>query len=207
MGRKKKSNNLKTLGLGALVATIGVYGYLAYINGNIALPKFEQFLKQKNSERVQEHVVTETIEDIAENMQETTKVKIFFITSNNGKDSYRTVYRTNDSGESDIEYAVRCLLAGPTKYEQNKGVYSEIPPTKLISVKEYTNKVVINVSSSFGNGGGADSLYKRTYQLIKTVNNNTQKPTYLLMNGQMVEALGGEGLMLKQPLNGRSLDD
>ena len=108
---------------------------------------------------------------------------------------------------SDIEYAVKTLVAGPTKYEKNKGVYSEIPPTKVLFVKETADRVSINLSDSFGNGGGADSLYKRMYQLIKTVNYNTSKPVYLLMNGQLVETIGGEGLMLKQPLNGSSLDD
>ena len=42
---------------------------------------------------------------------------------------------------------------------------------------------------------------------LKTVNYNTSKPVYLLMNGQLVETIDGEGLMLKQPLNGSSLDD
>jgi len=66
---------------------------------------------------------------------------------------------------------------------------------------------VINLSESFGFGGGADSLYKRMFQLIKTVNHNTNKPVYLLINGRLAETLGGEGLMIKQPLNGSSLDD
>ena len=139
--------------------------------------------------------------------KEDKKVKVFFIEHTDGKDVYRTVLRTNNTEMSDIEYAVKTLVAGPTKYERSKGVYSEIPPTKVLFVRETADRVSVNLSDSFGNGGGADSLYKRMYQLIKTVNYNTSKPVYLLMNGQLVETIGGEGLMLKQPLNGSSLDD
>ena len=45
------------------------------------------------------------------------------------------------------------------------------------------------------------------YQLIKTVNKNSLKPVYLYIDGQQANVIGGEGLMLKQPLRGNSLDD
>ena len=206
--RKKKNNNLKNLGLGVLAGLAGIYGYLAYVNGdfaNIKLPDINIFNKPGNESRIQEETVLP--ENIIPVKQEEHKVKIFFIGHVDGKDVYRPVYRVNESGCSDIEFAVKSLLAGPTKYEKSKGVYSEIPPTTLISVIESTDRVAVNFSDSFGAGGGADSLYKRMYQLIKTVNYNTKKPVYLLINGRTVEALGGEGLMIKQPLNGSSLDE
>lgn len=206
--RKKKNNNLKNVGLGVLFGIATIYGYLSYMNGdfdNIKFPDINIFNKSKNEARIQE---TPTLpENIIPVKQEQSKVKVFFIGHVDGKDVYRPVYRNNDSGSSDIEFAVRSLLAGPTKYEKSKGVYSEIPTTKLISVSETSDRVAINLSESFGTGGGADSLYKRMFQLIKTANYNTKKPVYLLINGRIVEALGGEGLMIKQPLNGSSLDE
>lgn len=208
--RKKKNNNFRNMGLGALVAIAGLYGYLSYVNGDFAriqLPHFDMFYKHKNQARIQQPLVSEELLPAQMVKKEEPSVKIFFIEHKDGKDIYRTVYRVNDSGLSDIEFAVKCLFAGPTKYERDKGVYSEIPPTKILFVRESADRIAINLSDSFGNGGGADSLYKRMYQLIKTVNYNTKKPVYLLINGQLVEALGGEGLMLKQPLNGSSLDD
>ena len=210
MGRRKKkqNNNLKNIGLGALVALIGIFGYLNYVDGNIKLPSIDIFYKHKNAARIEEPIIPqEPVSKPVETTKEQPKVKIYFIGQSNNKSVYRTVFRVNDSGLSDIEYAVRCLLHGPTKYERSKGIYSEVPPAKLLSVTETPYRVVINVSDSFASGGGADSLYKRMYQLIKTVNFNTDKPVYLQINGKMVETLGGEGLMLKQPLNGSSLDD
>ena len=197
MGRRKKkqNNNLKNIGLGALVALIGIFGYLNYVDGNIKLPSIDIFYKHKNAARIEEPIIPqEPVSKPVETTKEQPKVKIYFIGQSNNKSVYRTVFRVNDSGLSDIEYAVRCLLQG-------------VPPAKLLSVTETPYRVVINVSDSFASGGGADSLYKRMYQLIKTVNFNTDKPVYLQINGKMVETLGGEGLMLKQPLNGSSLDD
>ena len=218
MGRKKKrkNNGLKNVGLGALVATLGIFGYLNYIDGNLnfnfKLPSMDIFYKHKNEARIENPIIPqEPVKLIKEETKLAQKslpqVKLYFIGHNNDKAVYRTVYRVNNTNVSNIEYAVRCLLQGPTNYEKGNGIYSEIPPTKLLSVVETQSKVIINVSDSFGNGGGADSLYKRMYQLIKTVNTNTDKPVYLQINGRMVETLGGEGLMLKQPLNGSSLDD
>lgn len=209
--RKKKNNNFRNLGLGVLVSLIGVYGYLLYVNGNFSnlqMPHITFFDKYKNQARIQEPMTPEDIiQQVPVVKKEDKKVKVFFIEHTDGKDVYRTVLRTNNTEMSDIEYAVKTLVAGPTKYERSKGVYSEIPPTKVLFVRETADRVSVNLSDSFGNGGGADSLYKRMYQLIKTVNYNTSKPVYLLMNGQLVETIGGEGLMLKQPLNGSSLDD
>ena len=213
MGRKKrkKNNNLRNLGLFALIATLGIYGYLTFMNSgiNIHMPSFDFSNKLKNESRIHEPIISTDL--VNKNEQATPKelpqVKIYFIGHKTGKDIYRPVLRTNDSGRSNIEYAVGCLLKGPTKYEKDHGIYSEVPQALLLSVNETESKVIINLSDTFGYGGGADSLYKRMYQLIKTVNYNTNKPVYLLINGQLAETIGGEGLMIKQPLSGSSLDD
>ena len=56
------------------------------------------------------------------------------------------------------------------------------------------------------NGVYTESLYKRLYQLIKTARRNTTKPVYLHINGNKVEYIGGEGIMITQPLSENSLD-
>ena len=60
--------------------------------------------------------------------------------------------------------------------------------------------------AAFENGGGTDSLYKRLNQLIKTAKRNTNKPVYLYIEGNKAEVIGGEGIMITQPLNENSLD-
>lgn len=137
-------------------------------------------------------------------------VNVFFIGQDGTKQEiYRAVNRqyNKDVDGSKIKFAINALISGPTAYEKSKGVYSEIPAgTRVISINESADKVVINLNSSFENGGGTDSLYKRLYQLIKTAKRNTSKPVYLYINGQKAEVIGGEGIMITQPLNENSLD-
>lgn len=137
-------------------------------------------------------------------------VNVFFIGQDGTKQEiYRAVNRqyNKDVDGSKIKFAINALISGPTAYEKSKGVYSEIPAgTRVISINESADKVVINLNSSFENGGGTDSLYKRLYQLIKTAKRNTSKPVYLYIDGQKAEVIGGEGIMITQPLNENSLD-
>lgn len=137
-------------------------------------------------------------------------VTVYFI----GQDSsnsevYKAVKREYDEtiDGSKIKYAVKALVAGPTSFEKSKGVYSEIPSgTSVISVNEDAGKVIVNLNAAFEGGGGTDSTYKRIYQLIKTVKRNTTKPVYLYIEGQKADVIGGEGIMITQPLNENSLD-
>ena len=113
-----------------------------------------------------------------------------------------------ESGQSKIAVAVKYLLQGPDPSEKVKGVYTEIPSdTKLLSIKETATTVTINLNSEFEEGGGTDSLYKRLYQLIKTANKNTNKSVFLRLNGVQVDVIGGEGIMLSQPLTNNSLGE
>lgn len=137
-------------------------------------------------------------------------VNVFFIGQNANKEEvYRAVNREYDKDIDGpkIKFAVQSLISGPTAYERSKGVYSEIPSgTRVIAINEYSDKVIINLNSAFENGGGTDSLYKRLYQLIKTAKRNTDKPVYLYIEGNKADVIGGEGIMITQPLNENSLD-
>ena len=137
-------------------------------------------------------------------------VNVFFIGQNANKEEiYRAVNREYDKDIDGpkIKFAIQALIPGPTAYEKSKGVYSEIPAeTHIIAINETSDKVIINLNSAFENGGGTDSLYKRLYQLIKTARRNTNKPVYLYIEGNKADVIGGEGIMITQPLNDNSLD-
>lgn len=137
-------------------------------------------------------------------------VNVFFIGQNANKEEvYKAVNREYDKDidGSKIKFAIQALISGPKQDEKAKGVYSEIPAgTRIISVTESSDKVIINLNSAFENGGGTESIYKRLYQLIKTAKRNTSKPVYLYIEGSKAEVIGGEGIMLTQPLNDNSLD-
>lgn len=137
-------------------------------------------------------------------------VNVFFIGQNeNHEEVYKAVKReyNADIDGSKLKFAVNSLINGPKANEKAKGVYTEIPSgTNVLSVKEFPDKVIVNLSSEFETGGGTDSLYKRLYQLIKTVRRNSDVPVYLYIEGERADVIGGEGIMLSQPLSDRSLD-
>ena len=99
-------------------------------------------------------------------------------------------------------------MQAPTKWEKSKGLTSEIPQgTKVLSIRESSGSIMIDLSSNFESGGGAESTYTRIKQVIKTANANTSIPTYLYINGRQANVIGGEGIMIKQPLSERSFDE
>lgn len=136
-------------------------------------------------------------------------VDVYFLAlDQNNNTVYKKVVRDIPVGEQPLEFAVKSLLKGPNLIEKSTGAYSEIPAsTKLLSVRESKNRVVIDFSSDFQYGGGTDSIYSRLMQLIKTALANTDnKKIYLYLDGQQISIIGGEGIMITQPLSEKSLD-
>ena len=109
-------------------------------------------------------------------------------------------------GQSKFEFATRKLIDGPSKIQKFFNTYSEIPVgTKIIAVIQESDKNIIDLTSEFNTGGGTEGIYKKLNQVIETVMLNTDKPTYLFINGKQVEVFGGEGIMITQPLSRNSL--
>ncbi len=105
-----------------------------------------------------------------------------------------------------FEFAIRKLIAGPSDIQRMLNTYSEIPSdTKILAIIQEPDKNIIDLTPAFNTGGGTESIYKKLTQLIETVNLNTDKPTYLFINGVQTEVFGGEGIMITQPLTKDSL--
>ncbi len=186
--------------VGILMAVVSVkYGLSVLIPQEI-LPGDVQVTERK-AEEVEEPKVEE---------KEKVYVHIFFIGQNaNHEEVYKAVKREYDEeiDGSKLKFAIHSLVTGPKVNEREKGVYTEIPVgTEILSIRELPDKAIINLSSEFETGGGTDSLYKRLYQLIKTARRNSEVPVYLYIEGERADVVGGEGIMLSQPLSDRSLD-
>jgi spore germination protein GerM len=158
-------------------------------------------------------VVEETVEEEVqeENEQKSLFVNVFFIGQNkSGEEVYKAVKRKYDPDidGAPINFAITTLVNGPKPEEVKLGVYSEIPVgTKLLNIVDNSDGVYINLSKHFELGGGTDSIYKRIFQLIKTAKYNTNKPIYLLIENKLAEVVGGEGIMISQPLTEKSLGE
>ena len=169
MGRKKKQKSeMDFIGIVVLIILLLVYLKMTMFKDfKFSDIKFENPFNREQIE-VSERSVAE---DLSATKDETSIIKeediyvnVFFTKISNGKDVYVAVSRQKPKSfnGSDVEYAVKLLISGPTKYEKEKGVYSEIPATtKLLWYKETPSKIIVNLSNDFEFGGGGESLYKR----------------------------------------------
>ena len=181
-----------------------VVGLIAF---NVLMPKPE--IKPDDIQVSERSIEEEQAEQPVK--KEKVYVNIYFIGKNeHNEEVYKAVKReyNKDIDGSKLRFAVTSLIRGPQNTEKQRGVYTEIPSgSEVINITEQSDKVIVNLNSAFVNGGGTESLYKRLYQLIKTVKLNSKVPVYLYIDGQRADVVGGEGIMLSQPLSNSSLDN
>jgi hypothetical protein len=98
--------------------------------------------------------------------------------------------------------ALRALLAGPTAAERASGLRTQIPAgTRLRGVSIRNGITRVDLTRRFEAGGGSLSMRARLAQLVYTA---TQFPAAramrLMLDGVLVESIGGEGLLVGRPL-------
>lgn len=105
--------------------------------------------------------------------------------------------------------AVRALLEGPTEEEAAAGLATAIPAgTRLLGLDVDGGVATVDLSPEFASGGGSLSMQARVAQVVHTL---TQFPTVsevsFRLDGDPVTALGGEGLVLSQPVGRGDFED
>src|SRR5579885_3683583 len=101
-----------------------------------------------------------------------------------------------------LRFALRDLIAGPTPEEQRRGITSEIPRgTALRSVRIQGGVATVDLTAPFASGGGSTSMQARLWQVVYTGTQFRQaSEVQILLDGPLVPAPGGEGLMIGAPL-------
>ena len=192
------------LTIGILIILAGFYLKTTFFDGQ----KYEKKL-------VQEEQIAEPVQKAQPEQKQPAKtrekeyVTVYFLgTDSQSNNLFKTAQREVPNGSSKLTFALQQLIKGPSAYEKKSGVFSEVPKsTKIRGVVE-SDKIIIDLSSDIVNGGGADSLYSRIKQVIKTaLANAPKKPVYLYIDGKQADVIGGEGLMISQPLKENSLDE
>ena len=73
--------------------------------------------------------------------------------------------------------------------------------TQLLSLKMSSKGVYLNLSDAFTQGGGSESMMGRLGQILYTASSvDPNMPVWISVEGKLLETLGGEGLMLEQPI-------
>lgn len=198
-------NFSQKIGICCLIIIAGLYAYFSFFENG--------YFNFNRPDDVPFHVIDNPLnfnEEIPEEIPSVGEIKNIKIFVTDSKGNLRSVNRKCDTSaeKSCFEYAIKQLIQGPTKWEKSRGLSSEIPSdTKILSIREGENNIFIDLSSAFEGGGGAESTYIRVHQLIKTSKANSKNPVYLYINGKQADVIGGEGIMIKQPLSERSLDE
>lgn len=110
-------------------------------------------------------------------------------------------------GRSDemLKSALEALLAGP----KEGSVATTIPEaTRLLSVATKPDGIHVDLSKAFTTGGGSASMTGRVAQILYTA--TTLQPgasVWIEVDGKPLEVLGGEGLVLDQPLTRKSFEE
>ncbi|MEB3160082.1 MAG: GerMN domain-containing protein [Synechocystis sp.] len=97
-----------------------------------------------------------------------------------------------------LKQAFNTLLSESASQNNNTAIPAN---TRLLSLTQTPQGVTVDLSQDFTEGGGSSSMIARLGQIIYTASSlDPQQPVWLLVEGTPLTVLGGEGLILEQPL-------
>jgi spore germination protein GerM len=103
-----------------------------------------------------------------------------------------------DQPEPLLEAALKEMLQGNTPSE----LTSTVPAgTQLRQVEIKEDGVHVDLSQEFTSGGGSASMMGRVGQIVYTATTiDPNAPVWIAVEGEPLEVLGGEGLLIDQPM-------
>jgi spore germination protein GerM len=129
------------------------------------------------------------------------QAKIYWLSANSDKlDFVTNAVSVQKSANKDqvLQTALEQLLS----QTPNPPASTAIPlGTQLLSLKMNNKGVYLNLSDAFTQGGGSESMAGRLGQILYTASSvDPNMPVWISVEGKLLETLGGEGLMLEQPI-------
>lgn len=101
-----------------------------------------------------------------------------------------------------VKAALEAMLKGVDGAADNAELTSTVPSgTTLKQLEIKPDGVHVDLSSAFTTGGGSSSMTGRVGQVIYTATTlNPQAPVWISVEGEPLKVLGGEGLIIDQPM-------
>jgi hypothetical protein len=126
-----------------------------------------------------------------------------------GLEGLFVTYRTETATPRVGSAALEALLEGPEDFEQGYGLATSIPEgTQLLGLRIEDAIAHVDLTSEYESGGGSLSMRMRLAQVVYTL---TQFPTVkgvlFSLDGEPIEVLGGEGVIIDRPLKRRDFAD
>ncbi|TVQ42022.1 MAG: spore germination protein [Gloeocapsa sp. DLM2.Bin57] len=198
MGHTKKKNS------SSLGVIIGVSTALIAIGGVASWWAFKS-MEVKVVEPIDKPPHT-----VVEPSQTTKTVEVYWLDSNaNDLELVATpiTFEVEESATSEqiLTTGLEMLLAGP-----GTGNYTTTIPqtTQLLNLSIKEDGIHLNLSKDFTTGGGSADMIARLGQIIYT--STTLDPhagVWIEVEGQPLELLGGEGLMIGQPMTRQDFEE
>jgi germination protein M len=120
-------------------------------------------------------------------------------------DKLFVTYRTQDRTPRIGTAALEALLAGPTDFERGYGLTSAVPEgTELLDLTIDDGIARVDLTSEFESGGGSLSMQMRLAQVVFTLRQfPSVEGVVFSLDGQPTDVLGGEGVVIDEPLRRR----
>ena len=191
MKEQQKSKGISSAVIAAVcTAVVTVGGGVAWLTNNTNPPAPKPNPTSTPSDKITQNIKIYWLRDTGTNLKlvESQPIQI----------------NPNSEPNQILETAFKQLLAGPTEGTES----TTIPKgTQLLDIKVDSDAVRINLSEEFTSGGGSTSMTGRLGQVIYTATNlNSKAKVYIEVNGKQLQVLGGEGLVLNQPLTRESFN-
>jgi germination protein M len=193
----------------ALAAAVGVLAASCGSNGEATpagpVPTAPETETGSATEVVPPPKTTETQPEGVEAENELVTYQVWWANADGLFVSYRTQAQTPRVGTAAIE----AVLEGPLSFEQDYGLTTAVPEgTQLLGLTIDDGVANVDLTSEFESGGGSASMQMRLAQIVYTI---TQFPTVegvvFSLDGEPIEVLGGEGVIIDHPLTRRDYVD
>ena len=132
--------------------------------------------------------------------EKTPLIRVYFLKG----EKLFAVERKLAANEAPLTKAIAELLAGPSQEEQGQGIFTELPAgTRCLGIKVKGRIAILNFNRKIGEfNGGAARLRGMIAQIIYTATEVAGiDRSWIWVEGQKEVVLGGEGLVLDQPLS------